>query len=1268
MTLDAGTTLQANGSSSLSSHTISLAGSSTIDTNGNPFSISTAISGTGPLIKISSGMLTLSGTNSYTGSTTISAGTLLINGNNSLPSTSNVSNSGALVFNQSGTATSSGIISGGGSLTMQGSGTLILSGSNTYTLGTSVTAGTLSITTDANLGTGTSALSLGAGATLQANGSSTLSSHTITLAGATTIDTNSNPFLISTAISGSGPLTKISAGTLTLSGNNTYTGSTSVNAGILAITTDANLGTGTSSLTLSAGATLQANGSSSLSSHTITLAGSSTIDTNGNPFSISTAISGTGPLTKISSGTLTLSGTNSYTGSTTISAGTLLINGNSSLPAASDVANGGALVFNQVGTATSSGTISGGGSLTMQGTGTLILSGNNTYTTDTTVTAGTLAITTDANLGAGTSALNLSAGTTLQANGSSSLSSHTITLGGAVNFDTNGNSFIISSVISGSGPITHINSGTLTLSGPNTYTSPTTITAGILAVTTDANLGAGSSALTLDAGTTLQANGSSSLSSHTITLAGAATIDTNGNAFSISSGISGTGPVTKINPGTLTLGGTNTYSNGTTISGGTVATSVANTLPASQNITINNSAILQLNDNNQTIGQLNSTSSMAIVDLGVLNTTDLTIGGNNTSSTFSGVIQGNGSITKTGTATFILTGNNSYGGGTNVNDGILQGDTTSLQGSNSLVTITNNASLVFNQGIIGSYTGSISGSGNLTLQGIGELILSSGANIHQGDVFVTSGALSIDGTLVSAATMQVSSGGRLQGTGMITGDVNVAGTIAPGDATLSLSKTLGDMLGTLTINGNLTLTSGSALDIAFTPTTHDLLDVTGTLFIDPGVALNLEPTAGTYRPDTDYVIVLSGSPINGTFSTITTSLPAFSAQVVYKNQLDPAQIDIIINVVPFSTLVTTCSAAVAAQAVEQTSKPAGSDFETVFTLLEFMTLPQMTATLSQMNSSLFNALDLSQEAAFIQVRSAISRRLDLLTLRGCPDKKGGSLWFDFTDSVSRQNNQICNVGYRSHQRFSSLGLDYSGEHQFVGLSLAYGRDHLRWKEQSGLSNIHTGYGSFYFGARKSCFYAQAAMTFSLNFYETFRNILFESAGFPTTQRVAKGHSKGNGVDSYVELGFVSNNHKWIELRPFGRLEGVYLHRRGFREKGAQSIDLKVKNHLATLLRTETGVKLFGCFHHDTYTWLPHAKLGWVMEKRNYGKSSKSHFVVSNYEMKVDGLSPFRQLFAPSAGITLRTIHDKIHLSVDYGAEYGSGYHNHGWTGEIKISF
>jgi outer membrane autotransporter protein len=137
----------------------------TIDTNGNNTAISQGITGAGQLTKIGAGILTLTGTSSYSGGTTIAAGTLQLgNGGTSGSIVGNVADNGTLAFNRSDTLTLDGVISGTGTVNQVGSGTTILTGNNSYTGGTTVTNGTL----DAN-----SATALGSGAVV-VNGQSSI--------------------------------------------------------------------------------------------------------------------------------------------------------------------------------------------------------------------------------------------------------------------------------------------------------------------------------------------------------------------------------------------------------------------------------------------------------------------------------------------------------------------------------------------------------------------------------------------------------------------------------------------------------------------------------------------------------------------------------------------------------------------------------------------------------------------------------------------------------------------------------------------------------------------------------------------------------------------------------------------------------------------------------------------------------------------------------------------------------------------------------------
>src|SRR5690606_29922252 len=103
---------------------------------------------------------------------------------------------------------------------------------------------------------------------------------------------------------------------------------------------------------------------------------------------------GTGSLTKTGGGTLTLTGDNSFTGTTTIAAGTLQIgNGGTTGSIAGDVTNDGALAFNRSAVLAYGGAITGTGSLSQAGGGVLTMTGDSSYGGNTTVTSSELRLT-----------------------------------------------------------------------------------------------------------------------------------------------------------------------------------------------------------------------------------------------------------------------------------------------------------------------------------------------------------------------------------------------------------------------------------------------------------------------------------------------------------------------------------------------------------------------------------------------------------------------------------------------------------------------------------------------------------------------------------------------------------------------------------------------------------------------------------------------------------------------------------------------------------
>ena len=312
--------------------------------------------------------MVLSGNNTYTGGTDIEGGTLQLgDGTTDGSLVGDITDNSALVFDDESALTYTGLISGGGSVAQIGGGTLTLTGQNTYTGGTTISGGTL------QLGDGTTDGSLVGDITDNA---------------ALVFD-NQAALTYTGVISGGGSLTKTGGDTLTLTGQNTYTGGTAISAGTLQLgdgTTDGSLvGDITDSVALVFD-----------DQAALTYAG---------------VISGGGSVAQIGGGTLILTGQNNYTGGTDIEGGTLQLgDGAADGSLVGDITDNATLVFNDQSALTYASVISGSGSLTKTGSGTLILTGVNTYSGSTNVNGGTLELAGPVNVSA------LSAGATVNIN------------------------------------------------------------------------------------------------------------------------------------------------------------------------------------------------------------------------------------------------------------------------------------------------------------------------------------------------------------------------------------------------------------------------------------------------------------------------------------------------------------------------------------------------------------------------------------------------------------------------------------------------------------------------------------------------------------------------------------------------------------------------------------------------------------------------------------------------------------------------------------
>ena len=351
-------------------------GTLTIGGGNTSWTFAGPISGAGGLVKTGTGTLTLTGTANSPGSLTANAGTIAIGAAGAISSATVLGASGAGIVDLGTTSTTAGGLNLTGGRAQTSTGVLTLAGDAVATSsgGTAaVVAGKLALS-------GTRTFTVNAG-------------------GAT------SDLTISAIVSGSGSLIKAGSGVLLLSAANSYSGTTTINAGTLRLSGGAAIADASPvTFANASGAVLDLAGSSETVGAlagggalggNITL-GSGTLTSGGNNTSTtySGAISGSGGIAKNGTGTLTLAGTNSFAGATAVNGGILRLGGGLTMSDSTAVtlANVAGVALDLSGTGAGIGSLSGGGSLggnVTLGSGTLTIGANAASTTFAGIISGT---------------------------------------------------------------------------------------------------------------------------------------------------------------------------------------------------------------------------------------------------------------------------------------------------------------------------------------------------------------------------------------------------------------------------------------------------------------------------------------------------------------------------------------------------------------------------------------------------------------------------------------------------------------------------------------------------------------------------------------------------------------------------------------------------------------------------------------------------------------------------------------------------------------
>ncbi|PMS17187.1 hypothetical protein C0Z18_20675 [Trinickia dabaoshanensis] len=782
----------------------------------------------------------------------------------------------------------------------------------------------------------------------------------------------------------------------------------------------------------------------------------------------------------------------------------------------------------------------------------------------------------------------------------------------------------IAAALTGPGGLKKIDDGTLVLSGNNSYTGGTFVNGGTLSISSDANLGAASGAVAIDGGTLR--NTAAFASARTMTLGpGGAQFDDEAD-LELAGKIGGAGDLVKRGSGTLTLGADNLYSGGTEISAGTLQLGTGGTTGSIQ-------------------GKIDDDGHLVLNHAGTW--------------TLSGDIGGAGTVTQAGSGTVVLTGNNTYRGGTTISAGTLQlgdGDTSgSIAGD-----VIDNGTLALNRSDTVVFDGKIGGTGTIEQIGSGSTDLTGQSSAFAGTTAISRGTLSVDGAL--GGTVTVLAGGTLAGTGTVgTTTIASGATIAPGHSP-----------GTLHISGDIRFDPGSIYLADILPNqSGDLIAASGRATIGGGTVQALK-AAGVFAPGSQWTIVSAQGGVTGTFDALTQNMPFVDLSLAY----DPSHVYLrsTRNGAAFCSAAQTrnqCAAGNGVQSLGQgnvlydtlASEPDAASARAALDALS-------GEVYASQKSMMIDDSRVPRAAAIARVRSALAHRSDSAaatlddTANGGPtvraDSGSAGFWAQGFGAWNQWNGDGNATTFERSLGGLLIGADVPAMNAWrFGVMAGAGNSRFESGARDSSGASVDGHLAAYGGAQWGALGLRFGIAYTWHDVDTHRTV-----AFPGFTHEMNAHYGASTLQGFGELGYRFESNT-ISFEPFVDLASIGLHTNGFTEEGGDASLTRASSHTNIAFGT---IGLRGAKAYRLYGWTTtvHGELGW---RHGFGNTTPLDTLAfaGGSPFTVAGVPIARDSASIDAGLDV-ALSKAATLGLSYGGQFAGHAQDYSVQATLGLAF
>lgn len=603
-----------------------------------------------------------------------------------------------------------------------------------------------------------------------------------------------------------------------------------------------------------------------------------------------------------------------------------------------------------------------------------------------------------------------------------------------------------------------------------------------------------------------------------------------------------------------------------------------------------------------------------------------------TDGTFADVISGSGSLTKDGTGTLTLTGANSYTGGTTITGGTLVGSTASLQGD-----ITNNAVLVFNQTADGTFGGDVSGNGTLIKTGAGLLNLT-GSSSFSGTTTVGAGRLAVNGSL-AASDVDVQSGASIGGNGTVGGlIVRTGATAAPGNS-----------IGELTSATFVIFEAGSTYEVEVDAAGNtDLIVATSTATIEGGTIAVLAED-GDYLPQTQYEIVTAGGGVTGTFEDVTSNLAFLTPTLSYGP--NAVTLTLTRNDITFAGAGTTPNQIATGTAIDGAFSPASA----VYAALVGASTAEAGYGLDAFSGEIHaSTLSIASEGAAQLRRSLLGRSQGAAATS---EGRGVVLWSEAGGNwVDRDGNgNAADVNSSGYSLL--LGIEANvGDNVKIGIAGGTAEADVTLSARGSKAETQSLHGAVYGSAAFGALTLRAGASYADLDTDTTRNVDFRSFSEELTASYG-----GSAVQVFGEIGYTLPLGKG-SVEPFAGVNGLWLKDKDFAETGGTAA-LEGDGRRRSYSWSSLGLR--ATIGTASAPVVGRVQVGWEHALGDVDVTSDLQFAAGGTAFRIEGTPLSKDSVQAEAGLDWRAT-SRLTLSTRYTGNLGDHGQDHGVRATVAI--